>query len=207
MKPRAIIADDHTMLMEGLKSLLAEHVDLVAVAEDGRALIDQALRWKPDLILLDISMPELNGVEAARRLRQYLPDTKLIFVTMHADPLYAEEALRMGVSGYVLKRSAVSELVTAIQAVQEGRTYVSPLLQPPAGGMSARGPRRSDLTPRQREVLQLVAEGRSAKEIATALNISMKTAQFHKANLTRKLGLHTTAELVKYAVRRGITEG
>jgi DNA-binding NarL/FixJ family response regulator len=207
-KPRVVLADDHTLVMEGLRALLTGHVDLVGTAEDGRALLEVAHRLKPDVAILDISMPVLNGIEAARRLREDLPSTKLIFLTMHSDCLYVDEAFRMGVSGYVLKRSAASELVEAIQAVSRGQRYITPLLgqrwseakllrgEPAPGGL---------LTRRQREVLQLVAEGRSAKEIAAELHMSVKTAQFHKANLMRRLELHTTAELVKYAVRSGMT--
>jgi DNA-binding NarL/FixJ family response regulator len=207
-KPRVVLADDHTLVMEGLKALLTRHVDLVGTAEDGRTLLEVAHRLKPDVAILDISMPVLNGIEAARRLREELPRTKLIFLTMHSDSLYVDEAFRMGVSGYVLKRSAASELVEAIQAVSRGQRYITPLLgQSWSEAKLLRGEpaSRALLTRRQREVLQLVAEGRSAKEIAAELHMSVKTAQFHKANLMRRLELHTTAELVKYAVRSGMT--
>lgn len=138
MKPRVIIADDHPVVLEGLQWLLADHVDLIGTAKDGGALIDLALRLKPDLIILDISMPVLNGIKAARRLRHELPDTKLIFLTMHADLPYATEALRMGVSGYVLKSSALSDLLAAIESVQKGGTYVSPQLKLPAESQESR---------------------------------------------------------------------
>jgi DNA-binding NarL/FixJ family response regulator len=207
-KPRVLLADDHTLVMEGLQSLLAGQVDVVGTARDGRALLQSALELKPDVIILDISMPVLNGIEAARRLRKELPGSKLIFLSMFSDAIYIDEAFRMGVSGYVLKRSAASELIAAIQAVQKGKRFITPSLgrfrirpRPLRGEL----PVGAHLTVREREVLQLVAEGRSAKEIAAELRISSKTAQFHKANLMRRLDLHTTAELVKYAVRRRIT--
>jgi DNA-binding NarL/FixJ family response regulator len=207
MKPRIVLADDHTLMIEGLRSLLAGHVEIVGSAADGRALVEMAVQLKPDIVILDISMPEMNGIEAVRRLQKDLPGARLIFLTMHADPLYLSEALRLGVTGYVLKQSASSELVDAIQAVHRGETYVTPLLrQSAAGRPRLRGERSTvALTSRQREVLQLVAEGRSAKEIASHLHVSVKTAQFHKSNLMERLGLHSTAELVKYAVRHGIT--
>lgn len=206
-KPKALLADDHTLLIQGLQSLLTSHVELLGTAGDGRALVEMAMRLEPDIIILDISMPVLNGIEAARRLRTELPSAKIIFLTQYADALYVDEALRIGVSGYVLKHSAVTELVEAIAAVRRGRTYITPQLKRDATGSGEpRGEtQRGCLTSRQREVLQLIAEGCSAKEIASVLGISVKTAEFHKANLTRRLGLHTTAELVKYAVRRGIT--
>ncbi len=207
-KPRVLLADDHVLVAEGLKSLLADHVELVGTVEDGRALVKAAIRLQPEVILLDISMPGLHGIEAARQLRKCVPRARLIFVTQHADAIYVDEALRIGVSGYVLKRSAVTELVTAIENVRQGRTYITPLLN---RSLAHHHPLRGEpadtveLTSREREVLQLISEGRSAKEIASELKVSVKTVQFHKYNLTRKLGLHTTAELVKYAVRRGMT--
>ena len=205
MRPRVLLADDHVLMMEGLRSVLASHVDLVGTAVDGRALVDAAVRLKPDIVILDISMPVLNGIEAARQLRKILPDTKLIFLTMYSDALYVHEALRLGISAYVLKRSAASELLSALQAVQRGQKYITPLVV--QGEIEPHGLRPTDrqLTNRQREVLQLVAEGKTAKEIASALSVSIKTAQFHKANVMRTLGLRTTAELVKYAIRHGMT--
>jgi len=206
-KPRVILADDHTLVMEGITMLLAGHVDLVGTAEDGRALVNAAVRLQPDVIVLDISMPKLNGIEAARQLRKLVPDAELIFLTQYSDALYVEEALRMGVSGYVLKHSAVAELWAAIKAVQRGQTYITRLLKQVTRKHRLRGePAASpSLTSREREVLQLVAEGRSMKETVSDLSVSVKTVQFHKANLARKLGLRTTAELTKYAVRRGMT--
>jgi len=205
MRPRVLLADDHVLMMEGLQSLLAGHVELVGSAVDGRALVDAAMRLKPDIVILDISMPVMNGIEAARQLRKDLPNTKLIFLTMYSDALYVHEALRLGISAYVLKHSASSELLSALQAVQKGQKYITPRVvqvevEPHRLHVADRR-----LTKRQREVLQLVAEGMTAKEIASTLSLSVKTAQFHKANVMRTLGLRTTAELVKYAIRRGMT--
>ena len=207
-RPRVLLADDHALVMEGIQSLLAGHVEVVGTAPDGRALVKSALKLKPDIVILDISMPVLNGIEAARRLRKELPNAKLIFLSMFADAVYIEEAFGMGVSAYVLKRSAASELIAAIEAVGRGERFITPSLgSSRIRAHPLRGEPAADaqLTAREREVLQLVAEGRSAKEIAAELRISAKTAQFHKANLMRRLDLHTTAELVKYAIRSRIT--
>lgn len=205
-RTRVLLADDHTLVLEGLKKLLEAEVDLVGTVTDGRALIEAARQLKPDVILLDISMPLLNGVEAARRLRKTVPGAKLIFVTMHADPTYVAEALRVGASGYVLKHSAVSELVHAIHQVVRGRSYITPVMRSfsdlPGSVQPAAG-----LTPRQREVVQLIAEGRSLKEIGFLLRISVKTVEFHKYGAMQKLGLNTIAELTKFAVRNRLTEG
>jgi len=207
-RPRVLLADDHTMILAGLKSLLESDFDLVGTVEDGRALLDAAAQLKPDIIMMDISMPLLNGIEAARQLKKMIPQTKIVFLTMHGDVAYVREAFRVGASGYLIKRSAASELVTAINEVLKGRTYVTPLvtkdmmesfLEPtdPPEKLHSR------LTPRQREVLQLVAEGHSNKEIASVLNVSTKTVEFHKYNLMQTLGIRTTAELTQYAMRHG----
>lgn len=207
-RPRVLLADDHTMVLAGLRSLMESDFDLVGTVEDGRALLEAAARLKPDIIMLDISMPLLNGIEAARQLRKIVPQSKIIFLTMHADVGYVKEAFRVGASGYLIKRSAASELATAIHEVMKGRTYVTPLvtkdmmvsfLDPTA--QPDKLPKR--LTSRQREVLQLVAEGHSNKEIAAILEVSTKTVEFHKYNLMQALCIHTTAELTQYAMRHG----
>jgi DNA-binding NarL/FixJ family response regulator len=212
MRPRLLIADDHTLLLDGLRMMLEPEFDLAGVFEDGQALLTAAARLKPDLILLDIAMPVLNGIDAARQLRKVVPSARLIFLTMHSDPDYVTEAFRTGASGYLLKRSAASELMTAIREVLSGRIYVSPMLgndrqellraaSEPIGGLFS-----TRLTPRQREVLQLVAEGRSRKEIAATLSISVKTVEFHKAALSRGFHLRTTADFTKYAIEHGIID-
>jgi len=203
-RPRILLADDHTLVVEGFRRLLEAEFDVVGVVEDGRTLLTAAARLRPDVILLDISMPLLNGIDAARQLRKTQPEAKIIFVTMHADPAYVAEALREGAAGYVLKRSAATELVTAIRQALRGRTYVTPLVRG-QGWQRPRSRRRStELTPRQREVLQLVAEGRAAKQIAAILRISVKTVEFHKSRIGAQLGVHTTAELTRYALEHGI---
>ena len=211
MKPRLLLADDHTLLLEGIRLLLEPEFDLVGSVEDGQALLAAAKTLKPDLILLDISMPRLNGIDAARSLRKLLPSTKLIFVTMHADADYVAEAFRAGAMGYILKRSAASELLIAIRAVLKGNYYVSPLVTRNAldlliSSSKLRGRFSDRLTPRQREVLQLVAEGRSRKEIASILNISVKTVEFHKGKLMRELNLQTVADFTRYAIEHGFIQ-
>jgi DNA-binding NarL/FixJ family response regulator len=182
------------------------------MVEDGRALVEAAQKLRPDLILMDIAMPLLNGLEAARQLSKLVPESKLIFLTMHGSPTYAAEAFQAGASGYLLKRSAASELSQAIQAVLQGQHYITPLitkdvlgsvLKPSTGEQGK--PASTALTARQREVLQLVAEGRSTKEVATILSVSVKTVEFHKSRIMQQLDIHTTADLTKYAITHGIT--
>jgi len=209
-RPRILLADDHTLVLEGLCRLLEEDYEVVGMVEDGRALVDAAQRLEPDVVVLDISMPLLNGLEAARQLRKLVPRSKVIFLTMHADPTYATEGFQAGASGFLLKRSAASELTQAIHAALKGQYYVTPviakdLLSPIVQTSPSSLPKGGTLTPRQREILQLVAEGKSTKEIATILNISVKTVEFHKSNIMQQLDLHTTAELTKYAIAHGLT--
>jgi DNA-binding NarL/FixJ family response regulator len=209
MKPRLLLADDHTLLLEGIRLLLEPEFDLVGSVEDGQALLAAAKTLKPDVILLDISMPLLNGIDAARQLRKLLPSARLIFVTMHAGADYVAEAFRAGAMGYLLKRAAASELLTAIRTVLKGNYYVSPMvthntLELLISSSKPEGKFPERITPRQREVLQLVAEGRSRKEIAGILNISVKTVEFHKAKLMRELNLQTVADFTRYAIEHGI---
>jgi DNA-binding NarL/FixJ family response regulator len=208
-KPRVLLADDHTFVLEGFKRLLEDHCDLVGSVEDGRALVESAADLQPDVVILDISMPRLNGIEAAKKLKKQLPRVKLIFVTMHGETAYVSEAFRAGASGYLLKQSAATELAQAVQSVLNGNFYVTPLitrdvvtsfLQPDQSCSAT----MDDLTNRQREILQLVAEGLSAKEIADQLKISHRTVEFHKAKIMEQLHLHTTIDLVKYAMAQGL---
>lgn len=208
-KPRVLLADDHTLVLEGFQKLLETHCELVGSAEDGRAVVEAAERLKPDLVLLDIAMPRLNGIEAARKLKKQHPDMKVIFVTMHADASYINAAFKAGASGYLLKRSAGQELIQAIQVVMRGDSYLTPLITKDviSGFLDPRQvhvPAVEDLTARQREILQLVAEGYSAKQIATQLKTSHRTVEFHKAKIMEQLRLHTTVELVRYAVAHGL---
>jgi DNA-binding NarL/FixJ family response regulator len=204
-KTRVVIAEDHTLMAEGLRKLLECEFESVQTVANGRQLLDIAVAWKPDVVLLDIGMPLLNGIEATRRLSKTSPSTKVVMVTAHNEPQYVVEAFRAGATGFVLKRCALSELVNAIRQVLDGHTYVTPLVADRAVE-AARGSVRPGpaLTSRQREVLQLVAEGCTAKEIANVLKLSVKTAVFHKMAIMDKLGLRTTAELTRYALEQGI---
>ncbi|MCA9421619.1 MAG: response regulator transcription factor [Nitrospira sp.] len=208
-RPRIILADDHALVLEGLAKLVTEGCDLVGKVEDGRALLQAAQKLEPDVIVLDISMPKLNGLDAARQLRKLLPSIKLIFLTMHADPQYAKEAFQIGASGFLLKRSAASELMQAINAVMKGQYYVTPAIAKDFLGtltqeMPAPQAEGNYLTPRQREVLQLIAEGHSTKEMATMLHVSPKTIEFHRAKIIRELNCQNTAELTRYAITHGL---
>ena len=210
-RPRVIMADDHSLILAGLRRLVETECDVVATVEDGRELLAAAERVNPDLILLDISMPLLNGLDAARQLSKIVPDCKLIFLTMHASPAYATEAFRAGASGYLLKRSAASELQQAIRAALSGQHYLTPLITKDVLGAvlrrtaGKRGESASTaLTSRQREVLQLIAEGSGTKEIASILHVTVKTVEFHKAGIKKQLDLRSTAELTKYALSEGL---
>jgi DNA-binding NarL/FixJ family response regulator len=205
-KARILLADDHSLVAAGISKLLEIEFELIGTVGDGRALVAAAKSDPPDVILLDISMPILNGLEAARQIRAALPHVKLIFVTVHSDNAYVMEAFRAGGSGYVLKRSAASELPAAIHEVLNGNFYVTPLIGAGAaeGFRNGHDNQRSILSGRQREVLQLVAEGYSAKEIAKLLSISSKTVEFHKGLIMKKLDLHSVAELTQYALQHGI---
>lgn len=208
-KPRVLLADDHKIVLEGLKSLLGAEFEIVGSVEDGRTLVDQAATLHPDVIVADISMPQLNGIEAARQIKKANKNIRIVFLTMHPDATYAASAFEAGASGFVLKHSATSELTTAIHEAMKGRTYVTPLI---AGDLirtyQEGGSPEKDLfkkiSPRQREILQLLAEGKSGKEIASILNISARTVEFHKYRMMEQLHIKTSAELVQYAVKHGI---
>lgn len=209
VRRRILIADDHTLMLDGIRLMLEPEFELVGSVEDGQALLAAAKKLHPDVILVDISMPLLNGIDAAVQLRKAVPSAKLIFVTMHADADYVTEAFRAGASGYLLKRAAASELLTAIREVLKGNQYVSPLVTRTAlnsflNSQTSPGKLSHTLTARQREVLQLVGEGRSRKEVAEILHISVKTVEFHKATLTRELHLKTTADFTRYAIEHGM---
>ncbi len=208
IKPRILIADDHLLVLEGLRRMLEAECEIAGTATNGRELVGLAGELNPDIILLDLTMPLLNGIEAARQIRVKNPKTKIIFVTMQMNRDYVREAFESGASGYVLKQAAASELTTAIRDVQTGRFFLSPMISERFLGHALppdENPAKlfSALTARQREVLQLVAEGKSAKEIAALLFISVKTVEFHKKHLMEELNLRSSAELVRYAVEHG----
>lgn len=208
-KPRVLLADDHALIIEGFRRILEDQYDLVGTAADGRALIEAAKSLQPDIIILDVSMPLLNGIDAAAHLKKLCPMAKLIFVTMHADTEYVRSAFEAGASAYVLKRSAVDELEQAIRAVLSGHSYITPLITKDLLTVFLATPseRASDtggLTVRQKEVLQLLTEGRTAKDIANVLKISPRTVEFHKGQILEHLHLENTADLIKYALTHGI---
>jgi len=206
-RPRVLLADDHALLLAAFEKLLADQCEVVGLVSDGRALVEAAERLRPDVIVLDIAMPLLNGLDAGRQIKQKLREVRLVFLTMNEDPALAAEAFRAGASAYLLKRSAASELSTALDEVMRGRSYVTPLM---TGGMvealldRGKGAQPVDLTQRQREVLQLLAEGRSMKEVATVLKLAPRTVAFHKYEMMKQLGITSTAELIQYAVRQHI---
>ena len=209
-KKRILIADDHLLIAEGLAGLLASEYEIAGMAADGRELLQKAAQLRPELVILDISMPELNGIEAARQLHRMLPLIKMIFVTQQLNALYLRAAFQAGAHGYVAKQCASDDLRVALGKVLAGGTYISPLLQEKVGFTPVAMLRRSgtaaadELTGRQREVLQLLTEGKTSREIATAIGISPKTVEFHKRALMDQTGLRTTAELTKYAIASGV---
>ena len=211
-RPRVLLADDHRMIAEGLRSLIEPEFELVGIVEDGRALLDAVEQLRPDVVVTDISMPQMNGIEALRLLRKTNQHVKVIFLTMHPDVTYAVSAFEAGALGYVLKHSAPSELGVAIRSALRGKKYVTPLLsgdfiEGRKKGSRERQEESSFLTRRQREVLQLLAEGQSIKEIASLLDISTRTAEYHKYQMMKDLGMKTVADLVRYAVKHGIVSG
>ena len=209
MNARVLLADDHVIVRQGLKSLLErEGFEVVAETSDGHEALKQAASQQPDIAVMDISMPTLNGLEAARQMHASSPKTKTILLTQHYEEQYLSEALEAGVKGYVLKAQAASDLVHAIGRVTRGETYLSPGVSAAVveAYCSRSGRTRDRLTARERQVLQLIAEGKSTKELATILGISVKTAESHRTRLMQKLDIHETATLVLYAVRRGIVQ-
>jgi two-component system, NarL family, response regulator NreC len=207
MPLRIVLVDDHTMVRQGLKAILqSEGFDIVADAADGRDGIKQCESTRPDIAVFDISMPSLNGIEAARELLRHNPGTKVILLTMHNDEKYVLEGLRAGVVGYVLKTKAAAELVQAIREVHRGGVYLSPSISRTVveAYLANNSVSADPLSAREREVLQLVAEGHTTKEVATVLGISVKTAESHRTNIMEKLDIHDTAGLVRYAIRRGV---
>jgi DNA-binding NarL/FixJ family response regulator len=206
--PRVILADDHKILLEAFRKLLETQYEVVATVSDGRALLTAAATLKPDVILLDIGMPLLNGLEAARQLKHKLPTVRLIFLTMQEDPELAVEAMRAGASGYLLKTSASSELLHAMQEALKGKTYVTPRISQGMEQSFIRDPRgrqkAKSLTPRQCEVVRLLAEGKSMKEIADVLHVTPRTVAFHKYKTMEELAVKSTAELIQFAIKNHI---
>jgi len=209
MRPRVLIADDHSIVAEGLRSILEQSCDVVGIVQDGRQLLAEAPRLKPDVIVLDVGMPLLNGLDAAKRLKPLLPNVKLVFLTMKDDPNLAAAALNLGAVGYVLKHSAASELLKAILEVLQDKSYVVPNLRAEISSDGAARARlySKELTPRQKEVLQLLAEGRLTKEIADILKVSEKTVMFHKYHIMKSYNLKSNADLVLFALKHHLISG
>jgi len=206
-RPRILLADDHTLIVEGFRKLLETEFEIVGVASDGRALLAAALQEKPDVIILDIGMPFLSGIDAGRELKRLVPRTRLIVLTMNEDPDIAREALRQWASAYLVKKSAGTELTRAVREVLKGRSYVTPRLAQRLMDEFVRDPRvgrTKELTPRQREVLHLLAEGRTMKETADLLHLTPRTIAFHKYRIMEEFGLKTNSDLVRFAVREHI---
>jgi DNA-binding NarL/FixJ family response regulator len=207
-KPRVAIVDDHTLLAEAVEKLLEAECEIVGIYGDPRAFLLNVLQVKPDVAILDISMPLLNGLDTARELHRLLPSARIIFLTMNEDPDVAAEAFRIGASGYLLKRSASGELPLAVREVMRHRYYVTPLLTKDLVGSLVHDPHMRKpvltLTARQREVLQLLAEGRSMREAATILNVSARTVAFHKYRMMEHLHITSSAALIQFAIRQGL---
>jgi DNA-binding NarL/FixJ family response regulator len=210
-RPRVLLGDDHVLFSEGLRHILEPQFEIVGIVENGRDLLAAVERLRPDVVVADISMPSLNGIEAAQRLRKLAHAPRVVFLTMHEDATFATAAICAGASGYVLKRSAPAEIITAIEEAVRGHRYISPLV---AGDLldaliEKNGhPERlkAELTSRQREILQLFAEGKAPKEIAATLNISPRTVEFHKYRIMEATGARTIAELTRYAITHGIVQ-
>jgi DNA-binding NarL/FixJ family response regulator len=211
---RVLLADDHQLLIDGLRAILAKrpNLDIIGVAKDGFEAVDLAARHRPDILLLDISMPGLNGIDAARQILRDLPGAKIIMLSMHDDRRFIQQSLRVGARGYILKESAATEVIQAIEIVERGQLFFSSSVREQILSeyvdliQDGNGASASPLSPREREVLQLLAEGKSTKEIAGILNVSVKTIESHRKQIMDKLGLHSIAELTKYAIREGLTQ-
>jgi len=205
---RVVLADDHTLVLEAFCNLLSPEVDVVGTAADGRELIKIVRKLEPDIVVTDISMPNLNGVDACIKLLKLAPDTKIIFLTVHNDPDVVAEVIRAGAKGYLLKSSASSELLQAIKAVAAGKTYITPLVTESMIGSLINGGERNqakNLTVRQREILQLLAEGKTMNEAAGVLCITPRTVAFHKYRIMESLGIKNNADLVKFAMKTGLS--
>lgn len=208
IRPRVLLADDHRLVAEGVRNMLEPEFELIEIVEDGRSLVEAAMRLKPDIILADVTMPQLNGLDAVQQIRKNGCNAKIVFLTMHKDVMYAARALQVGANGFIIKHSTVNELLTALRSVVAGINYVTPEIDRLLKALPTRTSNDADeislLTPRQREVLQLFAEGYSARDVAKSLNISSRTAENHKAQIMQTLGVHSTADLIRCAIRHGL---
>ncbi len=207
-RPRVLLADDHALILEAFQKLLEPRCEIVGTVTDGRELLAAAPKLQPDVVVLDIAMPNLNGLDAAHRLKHSLPEVKIVFLTVSEEPHMVDEAMGVGAEGYLLKSSASSELFQAIKTVMRGGTYITALVDRGAGGEARRGGnsrrRKGKLTHRQREVLQLLAEGRTMNEVAELLHLTPRTVAYHKYRMMEELQLNTNSELIQYAVKQGL---
>jgi DNA-binding NarL/FixJ family response regulator len=208
MRPRILLADDHSLLLEAFSKLLESKYEVVGTATDGRKMLAMVSKLKPDVVLMDIAMPNLNGFDAGEKLKKLLPEVKLVFLTVNEDPDMVAEAFRIGANGYLLKNSAASELFQALDAVLNSKNYVTPKISQGMISSFIKDPSgkkvHGDLTIRQREVLQLLAEGRTMKEVAANLNITPRTVAFHKYQIMEDLDIKTNSELIQYAIKHGL---
>jgi DNA-binding NarL/FixJ family response regulator len=210
-KTRILLADDHSLILEGVRKLLESRYEIAGVADNGQALVREAGRANPDLIVLDVSMPILNGIEAAREIKRAHPKVKFIFLSMHSNAIYIRKAIEVGASAYVLKSDASEELLTAIERAREGLSYYSPglgreVIEEARGRPDREQHHMLELTHRQRQILQMVAEGKQNKEIAGILYVSVRTVEFHRSRLMSRLGAHTVAELTRIALQEGLID-
>ena len=207
-RARIVIADDHSIILAGIRNLVEQDCDVVGQAADGNSLVEMALRLRPDLIILDIGMPMLNGIDAARQIRKAWPEAYFLFLTMHNSPIYLQEAMRVGNASYVLKTSAAEELRPAVQEALLGRPFISGAFGRDALDLVRASQRRHAdpprLTDRQRQVLQLITEGHTNPRIASILKVSVKTVQFHRAEIMRRVGVHSAAQLATIAIKEGL---
>ena len=210
-RARVLLADDHSLVLEGIRTLIESRYEIAGVVDNGDALVREAARTRPDLVVLDVSMPILNGIDAARAIRKEQPQVKLVFISMHASAVYVRKAIEAGGCAYVSKSDAAEELLTAIEQALMGRTYFSPGLGREViervnerSGQDSRHPH--GLTSRQRQILQMIAEGKQNKEIAAILYVSVRTVEFHRSRLMSKLGAHSVAELTRLAIQEGLVD-
>jgi two-component system, NarL family, response regulator NreC len=206
---RVLVADDHQIVLQGLKTILdREGFEVVGDAPDGAQAVARAIELQPDLVVMDISMPVMTGIEAAAQIRRAVPSARLVLLTVHTENRYILEALKAGIRGYVLKSRAAGELIEAIHEILDGRLYLSPGISQTVveAYLQQNIGENETLTRRELQVLQLVAEGKTTKEVATSLGVSVKTADSHRSNIMHKLNLHTVADLVRYAIRRGLVQ-
>lgn len=209
---RILLGDDHSFVLKGIRALLEGHFEVVGAEGSGKALVEAALCLKPDLVVLDVSMPIMNGIDAAREIKKALPSTKLVFLSMHSNAIYLRKALEVGASGYILKSGAAEELLTGIEEARKGKIYITPhfgqeVIESVRGWRDHKAGAPLELTQRQKQILQMLAEGKQNKEIAEIAHISVRTVEFHRSRLMTKLGAHSIVDLTRFAIQEGLVDG